>query len=444
MRFRLTATAAGVTLLLLATTAAILLSVEDRQLLGRLDRSLVQRADALEPELAAGRLADAGVVANDDPDRGVQVVDLTGRVLVATENLADSPPLMAPEAVPEREAVSTRADLPISTDDYRVMTRRVETPDGPAVLFVVENNDDINDTVENLLRTLVVVLPVLGIILVALLWWLTGRALRPVEAIRSEVAAIDSAEHGRRLRVPDRVDEIGLLATTMNAMLQRLDESTDRQRRFVADAAHELRTPLTRMQVAADLAAANPDELSDSMETTRLETTRMRQLVEDLLFLARADAGQVTAGHSEIDLDDLVMTEIRAARSTATCRIDASAVSAASVRGRPSDLARAVANVVENAVRHADRQVGVSLTHHDGRVELVVRDDGKGIRPEDRERVFERFTRLDEARSTSDGGAGLGLAIARDIVERHGGTLTCEDGRPGARFVMRLPMPPVT
>ncbi|MEZ5096542.1 MAG: ATP-binding protein [Nocardioides sp.] len=440
LRFRLTVLATALVALVLAATAAALLAVQHRQLTARLDASLAQRADLLTTELAAAVPEEP--LATNDPDRAIQVVDPEGRVLAASENLTGEPALSLPTDWTHEEVVRTRDDLPITTDDYRVLSRWVETARGPAALLVIENNDDLNDTVETLTQTLAVVVPLVAAVLAGLVWWLTGRSLRPVETIRAQVDEITAAEPGHRVQVPDRDDEIGRLAVTMNTMLGRLDEAAERQRRFVADAAHELRTPLTRIRAAADLAVAHPGrvDLDNATEAIVREAAGMQQLIDDLLYLARSDADELEHDGVEVDLDDVVLAQVREERSTSGRTIDASGVSAVAVRGSARALGRAVRNLLANATQHAATTVRVSLVDVGDSAELVVADDGPGVPAVDREHIFERFARVDAARSREGGGTGLGLAITRDIVTRHGGTVRYDGEGPGARFVVRLPV----
>jgi signal transduction histidine kinase len=276
-------------------------------------------------------------------------------------------------------------------------------------------------------------------------WLLVGRVLRPVEAIRAEVDRISAGDLDRRVPEPPTSDEIARLARTMNAMLGRLADAVDRQRRFVADAAHELRSPLARMRAELEVDAAHP-EIADPPATAAgvlTETLSLQRLVDDLLLLARSDAGAVDLRRREtVDLDEVVQRRLAAFLAAGERRVEVGALTPVQVDGDPDQLQRAVGNLLDNAVRHARDRILVTLREEPGGwAEFAVVDDGPGVPPAEHDRVFERFTRLDEARSARDGGAGLGLAIARDIAERHGGTLTLdEDASPGARFVLRLPV----
>jgi signal transduction histidine kinase len=266
-------------------------------------------------------------------------------------------------------------------------------------------------------------------------WILTGRALRPVELIRTEVEEIGAQDLHRRVPEPPTADEIGRLARTMNAMLARIEEATDRQRRFVEDASHELRSPLTGIRAQLEVDLAHPDradwELTEREVLT--DTVRLQRLVDDLLLLAAVDARGGPREPTPVDLDEVVLAEARRLRSVSSVTIDTARVSGAQVLGLADQLVRAVRNLLDNALRHANSRVSVSLAEDGDTVTLVVADDGPGIPLEQRDHVFERFARVDGARTSDDGGTGLGLAITRDVVVAHGGTVTIADGSPAER-----------
>jgi signal transduction histidine kinase len=236
-------------------------------------------------------------------------------------------------------------------------------------------------------------------------------------------------------------DEIGRLAVTMNEMLARLERATDRQRSFVADASHELRTPLARIRTTAEvgLAGTGSEHLRAAVEDIATETTQMQQLIENLLYLARSDEAALQADQEPVDLDDIVLNE-RRRFAPSHIAIDSTGVSAGLVVGDRGQLARAVRNLIENAVQHASSTVALAVREDAGVVRVTVDDDGPGIPREQRSAVFDRFSRLDGVRSRDQGGAGLGLAITHDIVTRHRGTIEVEASPlGGARFVMTLP-----
>ena len=261
------------------------------------------------------------------------------------------------------------------------------------------------------------------------------------------MAEITGTDLGRRVVEPRTGDEIDRLARTLNGTLDRLEASVRRQQRFVADASHELRGPLTRIRAELEVDLDRPDR-ADLVATHRSvleETVALQHLVDDLLKLARSDAGARPAERSLVDLDDVVFREARRLKERlddeGRVRVDTSRVSAAAVMGARADLGRAVRNLLDNAARHAARSVTITLEETSGVVRLGVSDDGAGVPVDQRERIFERFARADDARTPGDGGTGLGLAITREIVEQHGGAIRVDDSRPSC-FVVDLPSPP--
>ena len=293
---------------------------------------------------------------------------------------------------------------------------------------------------------LVTPLAVSAVVLVA--WLLTGLALRPVERITEQVRGINAGTLGERVPRPGSGDEVDRLAVTMNTMLDRLEHSDTRLRQFVSDASHELRTPVAVLRSEAEVALRRPDDsaVGDLAAGVLAEAGRLQRIVDDLLVLARHDESRSPAPAQPIDLDDIVLEE--AARSRAV-PIDVSAVSAGRVTASSDRAGRMVAHLLDNAARHARERAAVGLTTRSnpapasttGReTVLTVDDDGPGIAEADRDRIFERFTRLSEGRSRDTGGAGLGLAVVKALVTELGGRITVEDSSlGGARFTITLP-----
>lgn len=282
-------------------------------------------------------------------------------------------------------------------------------------------------------------LPVLLLVVAGVTWLVTRRALRPVEGIRRELAAITASEDlARRVPEPGSRDEIARLARTTNETLSVLEASVDRQRRFVADASHELRSPIASLRTQLEVGAAHPELLD--VPGAVADTVRLQELAAGLLLLARLDAGE-RPGRAAVDLGALVREEVsQRAGDRVPVAVSVRDEDALEVRGSRGQLARVLGNLLDNAERHAERSVAVVVRAEGDSVLVDVTDDGAGVPEEERERIFERFVRLDDARSRDDGGAGLGLAIARDVAVRHGGTLTVA-GAPsgGAQFRLRLP-----
>ena len=442
LRWRLTLVATAIVAAVLLVSAVGLVTVQQQLLTRGVDESLVQRADNIEKDVARGAIGTLLPSEGDREDSFLQLVDDRGHVVAASPNVRAQPAIAIVPPARSGQVLRTVSEIPLSPHEFRVLARPVRTQSGTTTLIVAKNLDDVKESVSILATSLAVSIPIVLCLLAALVWWLTGRVLRPVEAIRAEVASIRGTELHRRVPDNGTYNEISRLARTMNAMLDRVQQATDRQRQFVSDASHELRSPLTRIRSALEIGIAHPESTDPDTTYRSLldDATQLQQLVDDLLFLARSESGVLDRPDAVVDLDDLVLAQVQQLRARGRVRIDASAVSAARVRGDANQLARAIGNLAGNAERHARTTVTFELGEHDGQSELVVADDGPGIPAEQHETVFKRFTRLDEDRSRDSGGAGLGLAIVLDIVARHEGTITIRssDGG-GARMVMSLP-----
>lgn len=456
LQTRLTLIAFAAMLIAGAVAAALFLGVLERSLVAEIDQSITNRALDIAVEIDITNELDSASFPND-PETFVGVIeDPGGEPLLEIHN-DDAPDVAALLAV--FAAVNGEFDIPVNAsiasisltegaDNLRIVFGEVET--GDEIIAVARTLDGVDRTLGNIRNIVALAVPLLAAVVAALVYALSGRALRPVEQIRLQVDEISAGDLSKR--VPEGVrrsgqDEISRLAATMNQMLGRLESAQATQRRFTSDAAHELRTPLASMRAQLDVDLAHP-ELADWPTTaTRVhgEVERMQRLVEDLLHLARSDgapAKNVAHPNELVDLDDLLLIEVGSGVWPSGVVVDSSAVSAASVRGNADDLRRILSNLLANAARHARSVVAVSCYESDGQSILMVDDDGPGIAASDRERVFERFVRLDEARNRDRGGSGLGLALAKEIAEAHGGTLHVEaSGLGGASFVLRVPTP---
>ncbi len=332
-------------------------------------------------------------------------------------------------------------DIDEGDGPWHLDVRRVVNNGRAYTVYVAGSLDRVHDSIESLERLLLISFPLLMLLLGVTTWVVTGRALRPVESIRREVERIGAEDLNRRVPEPTTHDEIGRLAQTMNAMLARLEDSQDRQRRFVADASHELRSPLTGMRAELELELERLDR--GDQETARellADTVRLQRLVEDLLTIAVTDASTLDAAHrTAVDLDEIVFAEVRRLRAHTTLDVDTSQVSGAQYEVNADQFVRVVRNLLDNAASHAESTVAVSLQETPAAVRLVVSDDGPGVPAEDRERIFERFARVDDARSRDNGGTGLGLAIVREVIAAHGGTISVDEP-PGATFTVILPL----
>ncbi|MFB7512723.1 sensor histidine kinase [Streptomyces sp. NPDC056144] len=317
-----------------------------------------------------------------------------------------------------------------------------------ALLDTTRNNSNGAESVFGVARTTGV--PLVMLLTGALVYATVARAMRPVEAISRELADITGQSLDRRVPVPPGSDAISELARTTNATLDRVEAAATRQREFTGDAAHELRSPLAALRAQLESALRHPESVTDWQEVVTAATSdvvRLQRLADDLLLLA--SHGSVAPVREPVDLAALAEDLVREHQhlpEAAALRLRCEVPDQAVLAGNPVHLDRLIRNLLANACRYARTEVTVTVsvtgTVVSGEPGLVVtvRDDGPGIPPADRGRVFDRFTRLDQARSRSTGGAGLGLPIARDLAASHGGTLTAEepDG-PGALMVARFP-----
>jgi signal transduction histidine kinase len=358
----------------------------------------------------------------------VQVVDARDRVVSASVNADRLTSLLVPRELPVA-ASGERVEVPGARVGSSTPLRVIAVSTGAGAdrryVVVAQEFDDIAHSQRVLRTTLLVTYPLLLAVLALLAWRVVGAALRPVEALRRSAELISGTEQDTRLPVPVSGDEIHRLAETLNSMLDRLAVSRARQRSFVADAAHELRSPLASMQTQLEVSRRLGEDLP-GVEDLHAEVRRMVALVEDLLVLARLQ-DDVPRSPAVEAVDLVALVEGVVARA-AGGRVPVRSAPVASgtppplvADARRDEVERAVRNLVDNAVRHAQSVVDVTVGDDGTRLVIEVCDDGAGILPEDRERVFERFTRLDEGRARDSGGSGLGLAIARELVRRSGG-----------------------
>ncbi|MFB4320062.1 sensor histidine kinase [Actinomadura sp. 21ATH] len=404
-----------------------------------------------DTQLAARRVSasvrDGSLTGPAIPDESggrvlIQVVAPGGRVLGATPAAAGHPPLST--LWPSRD----KRILDLVECDGRGPGGRcmaievIRTTTAPDSVVVYAGKPMPSILVTGLLELLLALAVVLLSAAAAwITWHIVGRTLRPVEQIRAQLAEISASDLSRRVPEPAGEDEIAELARTANATLDRLERAVARQRQFASDASHELRTPIAGLRANLEDASMHPEDtdLTDTVRSALRDTDRLESIVTDLLLLARIGTGAPGA-EEDIDLGALAETEI--ARHPSLPVIDTHLPRGVLVRGVRMQIVRLLANLLDNAERYGGGKVEVALRRNGATAELSVTDDGPGIPEADRERVFQRFTRLDTARSRGAGGTGLGLAIAREIAQAHGGTLKVDDHPAGTRFTLTLPRLP--
>lgn len=420
------------------------------------DTEAFKTADAIAALTNQRALPDPLPVAGNEVR--VQVVDAKRRVRAASIGADRLVPILYES---ELAQVGARGGIDVPgqrlglTGLVRVVAVSAGPPADPQTVLVAKSMSDLRQSLHVVRTILLISFPLLLLVLAVVAWRVIGATLRPVERLRAGAEEITGSARPGQLPVPDSRDEIHRLAVTLNGMLDRLETARRRQRAFVADAAHELRSPLANMRTQLEVAQrlGEGTDWPAVAEDLLVDTQRLSRLVDDLLLLARADdaAPARRPAAVPVELGDLVAS-VAARYPSPPVRVVPPAEPAWS-RGEPDALRRVLANLLDNAVRHAAGSVVVAVEPDERRgggdgggggggaaYHLVtVTDDGPGVPAADRERVFDRFTRLDDARARDAGGAGLGLAIVRELVRRESGTVRLADAAPGLRVEVRLP-----
>jgi signal transduction histidine kinase len=442
LRARLTSVATILVAGALAAGAILLSAAVQRSLITAVDEAARQRAADVALLIDTGRLPDPIPVEAGTPL--VQVVDAGDRVVAASPGGDRLVPILLPEDVAAvRAGESRRLDgsrLGMAGELYVVGAAAGDEAD-PLTILVARSLGEVEDATRVVRVVLFAAAPLLVGAFAVACWLLVGQALRPVAALRRGAEDITTTRGHRRLPVPVAEDEVHRLAVTLNDMLDRLERSSARQRTFVSDAAHELRSPLAAIRTQLEVARAHPADADwDQTSTDALaDVERLSRLVDDLLVLARADEAP-RRRFEPVDLAQLA-DDVVARYESSTVRVRRVGAASVPLTGDVDALGRIASNLIDNAVRHAASAVTVDVAVADGGMAaLTVTDDGPGIPAADTERVFDRFTRLDEARSRDAGGTGLGLPIVRELVRIHGGTVGLENNQPGLRAVVHLPI----
>jgi len=434
IRFRITAMAMVVIVVVLLIVAVILLQSVKGHLLRQVDQSLKNEATYVNIQLHAHHYLPATTPAGQFG----QFFNSNGTQVGSSVNLHGLPPLIHVRPLGPKPRLTTVTDHLFG--ELRVLEQQLGTGSAP-ILVEAQQIAQIDQASSSLSVLLAVVLPFLAVVLGLLIWFVVGRAMKPVEAVRVAVADISDKDLEERVASPRTGDEIDRLVETMNRMLERLQATIKRERRFVADASHELRNPIAGVRAALESGNGSEVDMAESRDAALSALQRLQDLAEELLILDTVDHASPDPVVEPVDLDELVLTQVELLRRNTSLQIDSSKVSGGQVLGNEIDMMRILDNLASNAVRHAEDRIAFSVSERDNWVVLTVADDGPGIPEDKRQMVFERFMRLDSHRNRSTGGAGLGLAIVWDIVTKYSGSVWIEEdsGSRGACVVVELP-----
>ena len=445
IRLRLTLISAGLMTAVLVALAVFLITSLEADLIATVDSGLRSRASVLLDRIGeGGGVSSSGLTEGDEAF--AQLLTSDGSIVASSRELTD--PILSPDEVSGVASVDF-LDRTVNTGEEPVEGRLLVTRTGDGdVLVVGASLEDQRDAITGLASLLLIGIPAAVALASIVGWFVAGAALRPVERMRQEADAISASEPGRRLPVPATGDELSRLAASLNRMLGRLQEAMEQERRFVADASHELRTPLANLRAEVDLAlrrARTADELGAALRSVREETERLGRLAEDLLVLARLSEDGLHLRREPTDVGRLVAETADSFAGRAEglgveliTEVDGDLV----VLVDGVRLRQALGNLLDNALRSTPRGGRVTASARampDGPT-LEVTDTGPGFPEEFIAQAGEGFRRPDLARERTSGGAGLGLAIVRAIVDAHGGALQIENtAEGGARVAISLP-----
>jgi signal transduction histidine kinase len=386
----------------------------------------------------------------ESPEFDTQVMTADGRVRSASDDDMDSAPLLTSEQV--ATAIRDGALFTDVLDDDREAHRALAVPldrEGTEILLAVAELESVEDAQAQLLRLAMFMSPAAGLLAGAAGWFVAREGLRPIARMTADAERISARDPFPRLAVPPSRDEVAQLGSTLNQLLDRIEEGRRREREFTADASHELRTPLAVLRAELELAraAATDDRFIDALDSALEESDRLGQLIEDLLLLARTDERQITAD-ALVDVADVVDPLLPGLRTLAQKRgitVRKEGDGDAVVRADARALGRAVANLLDNAIRHAPEggTVTLEIVQRPDGTAVTVTDDGPGLPLEERDRMTQRFTQLDRS-AVTNGGAGLGLAIVASVTAAHGGRLAIADAESGQGLAVTIILPTPT
>ncbi|HEX3293525.1 MAG TPA: ATP-binding protein [Solirubrobacterales bacterium] len=400
----------------------------DTELSEQIDQSLRTHGDDIASLVVNGDLARNTKLLGRE-ESFAQVLTADGRIYASTPQLGRDPQLTPAEAArASRESfLTTRQHVRSISGEARLLARPVSGPRGQSFVVVTAASlDDRNDSLTNLGTIMLIGFPVALLLASAAGFLVSGRAFRPVEAMRRRAAAISAAEPEQRLPLPEADDEIRSLGETLNAMLGRLEAAIERERAFVDDASHELRTPLAMHKTELELAlryATTQEEMRAAISSAIVEVDRLIQLAEDLLVLARSQEGKLALDLRRVGVADLLgdVRERFASRMDESGRsLVIEPTAGMTVEGDRIRLEQALTNLVENAFEHGGGEITLWAGKENGGVAIHVQDRGPGFAPDFIDRAFERFSQADSSRGGD--GSGLGLAIVEAIARAHRGS----------------------
>jgi signal transduction histidine kinase len=415
-----------------------------------LQESLIRDIDQVTELRAAGIAAYAASdklpsVLPADDDEAVQVINASSVVVAASANVGGRGPVVTAMPSGEEPTVTTVDSLPGLTGQSRLLVLRAADHHGhPVTVAVATSLKHADNTLHVARQVLLIGVPILLLFVATTTRQMVGHALAPVEAIRTEVVRISDGDLGRRVPVTTSDDEVARLARTMNTMLDRLQDTSEKQASFIADASHELRSPIAAIRAELEVAVAHPGDVDwpVTARTVLAENRQMERLVADLLYMARLNSDPHGRPKRPLDLHEIVADEVSRARAGAgRLTISTGRIDGVVIDGHREDLARALRNLLDNAQRHATTSVLIELQVDGDDAIITIDDDGGGVPAGDRIRIFERFVQVEAARGRESSSTGLGLAIVDGIIADHkGSVLVTDNPSGGARFVVRLPV----
>lgn len=439
VRTRLTVVASALVTLALAIAALVMVLALHHVLVRSAESATSARAHQI-----AGILAEEGIegvepslLTTAQNVAVIQIVDPFGQIKLASDDAYDHA-MSAPLPPGQQATLPSTYAMQGSDDEYQATAVGVRSSNGPLTVMVGAAVAPINSTVLIVGVLCCIVFPLIVAGMALLTYYFVSRALHPVDDIRRRVDDITGGDLTQRVPVPNSGDEIATLASTMNEMLGRIDDARKQQLRFVNDASHELNSPLTTLVGMLDLARVKSQALDpDTIDSVMMpEALRLQNMVADLLLLARADESGVPLRLGDVNLDEIVSTEVARLEATTDYTIDVDIVPIR-LHGDGEKLSRALRNIADNAARHTRDTLVFTMTHDlaSNTASIVVSDNGPGIGDSDKDRVTERFVRLDLSRERASGGSGLGLSIVTEIVRAHHGTVSVSDSSLGGAAV---------